>query len=45
MNGKDLIEIQIRQKHKIKIADAIISATALENDLILVTRNIKVTLS
>lgn len=33
--------IQIRQKHKIKIADAIISATALENDLILVTRNIK----
>jgi predicted nucleic acid-binding protein len=32
--------IQIRQRHKMKIADAIIAATATENNLTLVTRDI-----
>lgn len=33
--------IEIRQKHNIKFPDAIIAATALVNNLILVTRNSK----
>ena len=33
--------IQIRQKQKIKLPDAIIAATALVNDLVLISRNIK----
>jgi predicted nucleic acid-binding protein len=38
----DIVEktIQIRQKHKMKIADAIIAATATEKNFVLVTRNI-----
>jgi len=37
----DIIEktIQIRKKHKIKIPDALVAATAVVNDLILLTRN------
>lgn len=37
----DIIEqtIQIRKSHKIKIPDAIVAATAIINDLILLTRN------
>ncbi|MGF7082335.1 type II toxin-antitoxin system VapC family toxin [Mucilaginibacter sp. UYCu711] len=37
----DIIEltIQIRKKHKIKIPDALVAATAIANDLILLTRN------
>ncbi|MGZ3778235.1 MAG: type II toxin-antitoxin system VapC family toxin, partial [Mucilaginibacter sp.] len=37
----DIIEqtIQIRKKHKIKIPDALVAATAVTNDLILLTRN------
>ena len=33
--------IEIRKKHKIKMPDAIIAATALVHDLIIVTRNTK----
>ena len=33
--------IQIRQKQKIKLPDAVIASTALENGLTLVSRNIK----
>ena len=33
--------IQIRQKQKIKLPDAIIASTAIENELILVSRNTK----
>jgi len=33
--------IQIRQKHKIKLPDAVIASTALVNGLILVSRNTK----
>jgi hypothetical protein len=33
--------IQIRQKQKIKLPDAIIAATALINDFTLITRNLK----
>ena len=33
--------IQIRQKQKIKLPDAVIASTALENGLVLVSRNIK----
>jgi len=33
--------IEIRKNHKIKIPDAIVAATALVNDLILITRNTK----
>ncbi len=33
--------IEIRKKHKIKLPDAIIIATAFENQLILITRNTK----
>jgi predicted nucleic acid-binding protein len=32
--------IQIRRKNRIKLPDAIIAATTLQNDLILVTSNI-----
>jgi len=31
--------IQIRKKHKIKLPDAIVAATAIVNDLIVITRN------
>lgn len=34
------LTIQIRKNHKIKIPDALVAATAIVNDLILVTRNI-----
>ena len=39
---EDIIEqtIQLRIQHKIKIPDAIIAATALVNDLTLLTRNV-----
>jgi len=33
--------IQIRQKQKIKLPDAVIASTALVNDLVIVTRNTK----
>ncbi len=41
--NEDLIEktILLRKNHGIKTPDAIIGATALNNDLILVTRNVK----
>ena len=32
-------ELEIRKKYKIKLPDAIIAATAVEKDLVLVTRN------
>ncbi|MFW5988033.1 MAG: DUF5615 family PIN-like protein [bacterium] len=31
--------IDIRREHNIKLSDAIIASTAMENDFILVTRN------
>ena len=33
--------IRIRQKHKIKLPDAIIASTAIVNNMVLVSRNIK----
>jgi len=33
------LAIDIRKKHKIKLPDAVIAATALHNNLILITRN------
>lgn len=33
--------ISLRKRHKIKLPDAIIAATAIENDLIILTRNTK----
>lgn len=32
--------IEIRRKHKMKLADSVIAATAFENDMTLVTRNV-----
>ena len=36
-----LICIDLRKKYKLKLPDALIAATAINNDLILITRNIK----
>jgi predicted nucleic acid-binding protein len=40
-NAIKLRTADIRKQHKIKLPDAIIAATALVNDLILITRNTK----
>ncbi|MFA6598590.1 MAG: type II toxin-antitoxin system VapC family toxin [Ignavibacteriaceae bacterium] len=41
--SEDIVEkaIELRQKHRLKLGDAIIAATALVNDDVLVTRNIR----
>lgn len=41
--SKEIVDtcIDIRKNHKIKLPDAIIAATAIANNLILLTRNIK----
>ena len=41
--NEDVIEqtIELRKHYRIKLPDAIIAATALQNDLILITRNTK----
>ncbi|MBS1503550.1 MAG: PIN domain-containing protein, partial [Bacteroidetes bacterium] len=43
MPDDDLIDeiIHIRKNYKIKIPDAFIAATALTNDLVLLTRNVE----